>query len=438
MNIKNFSKVLLALVAGAFVMTSCDNNSKEQFPGYSKTEDGLSYKFHVESGDTVKAHLGDLISTYMDYRTDDTVFNSTPKDHPFSLPMMESTYKGDVFSALSMMSAGDSATFMINTDSFFTKTVGAPRPEFLDSNSYFYLDVKVVEIKSQAQIDKEKMEKTKIMAADEVALIEKYIADNKLTISQEGGIYFVKTKKGNGKMATAGSFAKMKIVAKAIGSNKDFIPASDKAIDFEVGTGQLGIGFETALVQLREGDKATFIVPFNMAFGAQGMQQYIAPYATLVFNVEMVKVSSKEQVEAERAKDMKNALAKSAKETKKYLATNKISVKPTPSGLYYIQEVEGNGAQAIVGKKVKVHYTGTLLNGSKFDSSLDRGEPFEFTLGQGQVIPGWDEGIALMKVGGRAKLIIPANLGYGARGAGAAIPPNATLVFEVELLGVGE
>ena len=98
--------------------------------------------------------------------------------------------------------------------------------------------------------------------------------------------------------------------------------------------------------------------------------------------------------------------------------------------------VVGTGIEAIPGKKVTVHYTGTLTSGEKFDSSLDRGEPFVFNLGSGQVIQGWDIGVAGMKVGGKRKLTIPPHLGYGERGAGAAIPPAATLLFEVELLKV--
>jgi FKBP-type peptidyl-prolyl cis-trans isomerase len=112
-----------------------------------------------------------------------------------------------------------------------------------------------------------------------------------------------------------------------------------------------------------------------------------------------------------------------------------------PGGLKYTDTVVGTGAEAKRGEKVTVHYTGWLYNngekGKKFDSSLDRNEPFSFNLGGGQVIPGWDQGVAGMKVGGKRTLIIPANLAYGARGAGGVIPPNATLMFDVELLKVG-
>lgn len=108
----------------------------------------------------------------------------------------------------------------------------------------------------------------------------------------------------------------------------------------------------------------------------------------------------------------------------------------TSSGLQYIDLKVGTGATAQAGQTVTVHYTGWLENGKKFDSSVDRGKPFSFPLGAGRVIKGWDEGVQGMKVGGKRKLIIPSALGYGARGAGGAIPPHATLIFEVELLGV--
>ncbi|MFN6536931.1 MAG: FKBP-type peptidyl-prolyl cis-trans isomerase [Nostoc sp. EkiNYC01] len=112
------------------------------------------------------------------------------------------------------------------------------------------------------------------------------------------------------------------------------------------------------------------------------------------------------------------------------------NVVTTPSGLKYVELKEGTGATPERGQTVEVHYVGTLEDGTKFDSSRDRGQPFKFKIGVGQVIKGWDEGLSTMKVGGRRNLIIPPELGYGSRGAGGVIPPNATLLFDVELLGV--
>ncbi len=126
---------------------------------------------------------------------------------------------------------------------------------------------------------------------------------------------------------------------------------------------------------------------------------------------------------------------KEREEREAYLSEHNITTAPTESGLYYIETLSGTGRQAVAGNTVKVHYEGRLLDGTIFDSSYDRVKPFEFILGDRKVIQGWDEGIAYMKEGGKATLIIPSELGYGARGTGS-IPGYSTLTFDVELIDV--
>lgn len=138
-----------------------------------------------------------------------------------------------------------------------------------------------------------------------------------------------------------------------------------------------------------------------------------------------------EAMAAEKAKiAMEAAKAELAKITEGYTET--------PSGLFYKMDVEGNGVHPQASQMVKVHYTGSLTDGTVFDSSVQRGEPIEFPIGVGRVIPGWDEGIALLSVGAKATLVIPSHLAYGAKGARGVIPPNATLIFEVELIEIAK
>lgn len=161
-----------------------------------------------------------------------------------------------------------------------------------------------------------------------------------------------------------------------------------------------------------------------------GKQEAIA--SELNLNQSAVITQTSSAVQAEKSKLIALDI-NSDKENKTMDLENAVT---TTSGLKYIDVEKGDGATPSKGQAVTVHYTGTLEDGTKFDSSRDRGRPFSFTIGVGQVIKGWDEGVGTMQVGGRRTLIIPPDLGYGSRGAGGVIPPNATLVFDVELLGV--
>jgi len=174
---------------------------------------------------------------------------------------------------------------------------------------------------------------------------------------------------------------------------------------------------------------------FKKLFRMRKLPSFVDTTKDVYFAIKLVGVKTPQQLQAEESVHMTKLRNAESKEREAYLKKNNITVKPSPDGLYFIPEKRGKGPHPKVGDKVSVHYTGYLLNGKKFDSSRDRGKPFEFTLGKHQVIPGWDEGVAMLRKGGTAKLIIPSSLGYGTRNMGP-IPPFSTLVFDVELVKI--
>lgn len=202
--------------------------------------------------------------------------------------------------------------------------------------------------------------------------------------------------------------------------------------------------FEEGFMMMHEGDSAAFIIPadsfFMKTMGMNELPKGISPGTYLKGVFAIKDVVSKQEVEenqkkqmAEQEAAMREMEAKEKNDREKYLTDNKISQMATASGLIYIETKKGSGAKPTANDIVKVHYTGKLLDGTTFDSSVDRGQPVEFPLNQ--VIPGWTEGLQLMAKGGKAKLIVPSTIGYGPRGQGP-IPPFSTLVFDVELIDI--
>lgn len=197
--------------------------------------------------------------------------------------------------------------------------------------------------------------------------------------------------------------------------------------------------FYEGLLMMSAGDSASFICRadsvFKLMFMVRDMPSFVKPKSVVRFDIGLIRFQSQEAYERERQQAIQAMIEESNQALEEFIRTNGITVKPTASGLYYVEHTKGSGQTPRAGQAVRVHYKGTLLDGTKFDSSYDRGQPFEFTLGMGQVIKGWDEGIALMQEGGKAMLILPQHLAYGERQAGS-IPPFSPLVFEVELIEI--
>ncbi len=203
-------------------------------------------------------------------------------------------------------------------------------------------------------------------------------------------------------------------------------------------TSKNGGTIDDAFAMMREGDSAQFIVDaerFFLETKNSEVPEFIKKGNKLIFNIKLVEIFSYDKyIEEKKAADVMTA-EQEQKILKLYLENANITIEPTSTGLYYIEEKAGKGSSPKSGQKVKIHYTGSFISGEIFDSSLKRGEVFEFVIGTNQVIPGMEEGICKMKKGGKATLIIPSNIAYGDQEF-KMIQPFSTLIFEIELINI--
>jgi len=445
--------ITLGAVIATLMITSCS-----KYPGFKKSDSGIFYKFHVKSKDTLKATEGSILTMSIKYRLkiakkDSVLFNSATSPRPFEIDLKKSEFKGDIYEAFGMLHKGDSVTFIVNAKDFFTKTAKYPQlPPGIDSTTALYFDIKLLNIETLVSRQKAEAAKAEKFKSEEPGKIQAYLAKNKVTSTPSAtGVYVITQNPGAGRTIQKTDFVKINLTVYNVEGKKIFSTLDkNKPITFEYGQPFDTKGFDEAVSTMKKGSKATVLVPSSMGFGDKGKKDMsgadiIAPYSPVVYDIEVLDLKTKAENEKAQKEEAANAkkLADEAKAKEpvliqQYIKDNKITAKPTASGLYYIEKVKGKGPNAKAGNKVKVHYTGKLFSGKVFDSSLTRQpvQPFEFTLGQGQVIPGWDEGIALMSAGGKATLIVPSKLGYGDRGAGSDIPAYAPLVFDVELISI--
>ncbi len=401
-----------------------------KYPGFDKTESGLYYKIYHISKDTAKARTGDWVTIEMRYSCmingkDTVLYNSRQSSAPVKFALPPSAYKGDLYEGIRMMAEGDSADFIIGADSLFIKTFKMDqRPPIVDSNSVLNFHVHLVTLDSPEK-----------MKAKEANALYFYIKHNDITVSPtKSGIYIIESVAGQGISIDTGCLVKLHFSVGTIDGQVIFSSLNQGApMQFYYGEKFDTPGIEEAIGTMKKGGKAKVIVPSSMGFGEFGKGNIVSPYTTLIYNVEIVDVQANKSGTAGAtdfvAKDPESRIIE------KFLADNKIKAEPLPSGLYYIEQSKGTGIQAINGKRVKIHYVGTLLNGKKFDSSRDRNEPFVFILGKDKMIPGFEEGIRKMKKGGKAMLIIPSVLAYGNQET-TAFPANSTLIYNIELLDV--
>ena len=270
--------------------------------------------------------------------------------------------------------------------------------------------------------------------AQDIETIEKFLKDNGIKDYQrtESGIFYTKeTVKEDGAEVKPGFNVSVHYTGTLLDGTK-FDSSRDRGapFDFVVGQGRVIKGWDEGLPLYKVGERGKLYIPSPLAYGERAVSAEIVANSILVFDVEIMDAYDPAAKAAALKEEQQAAIAA-------YAAEKGWTLSKTESGLNYVIESQGEGEQAVAGRTVAVHYEGSLLDGTVFDSSFERGNPIEFGLGQGRVIPGWDEGIALLKEGGKGQLLIPSHLGYGGRDVGGGrIPANSILIFRVELVDV--
>jgi FKBP-type peptidyl-prolyl cis-trans isomerase len=281
-------------------------------------------------------------------------------------------------------------------------------------------------------------------AAAALALAAAGCGDGGNWVTTSTGLKYLDVSEGEGPAAKPGDWVDL-LYTGTLANGRQFESAQDRAnpAQYQLGRGQLPVsGLDEGVLGMKVGGKRKLIIPPDLAYKSLGKPPQIPANASLVYVVELVGISAKPKAGRdksgtipERPKVVSEEEIKTGKESEGLTEADKGKKLVTlSSGLKYVDQKVGEGTEAGVGDTVEVHYTGMLTDGKKFDSSHDHNEPLRVVIGRSSVIRGWHEGLQGMKKGGQRKLIIPSDLAYGPRGRPPQIPPNATLVFDIEML----
>jgi len=415
---------IIALICSILLITACNRQSETD--KLDKTPYGLPYKT-LKKGNGPAPEIGNLVSIYSIYKTaNDSVFASgyEPDVITQQFKMEKATQYGDLLDMFSVMHEGDSTEFYLQSDSVYQGL----RPPYIHAGDVVKIIIKMEEValdtgqaggispgqQDQLQID--------------TRLIQNYLAKNNLTGFEkvEDGVFYRIDKKGKGENLKAGQNVKMHYILENLQGKKiDATYDRGEPITVTLGIGQLILGWEEGLRYFNVGSSGELIIPSPLAYGEQGQaQSNIEPNEILVFKIEIIGLY-----------DEVKQLASDAEKIRDYLARGSIKAKQTKEGVYYKITKKGKGPKPESGQTMIIDYTGRLLDGTVFDSSIDRDQPFSFVLGAGQVIQGWEIGLQYFNKGSKGLIFIPSTLAYRDHQVGN-IPPNSVLIFDVQVLDI--
>ena len=434
-------KILNTVATFLLLLTvaSCGEDSISS--GFKKMENGAYMKFYSKGDSEVMPRLKDEATIQMAQYFNDSLLFTTAGDEPMRIVLTESDFVGDVMDGLMMMHVGDSARLMVPADSVLAISMGMEEiPEEYAGKAIYY-DLKLLSIKPFETRDAERKALLDSLKGVEETFLASMHEDANNTVTESGLIVMEKT--GKGKVAKMGEYV-----------NFDFTLCSHKGdtilnsfgvepLEIQYGEDFIGKGFNEALGMVPEGGEMRFVIPSSLAFDSIGYQQFILPYTPLVARLKMNSVMDKatydkRQMEktAKMEAEKNRRMALEEKAISDYIKANGITETPTESGLYILNQVEGQGNVAQWGDEVAVHYVLKNLKGEQLESSYDYERPMYFKIGGGEMIPAIEEALMTMAPGAKATLITPSSLAFGEVDLGETLPAYSPLLIELELVEI--
>lgn len=426
---KKLTLIALALLS----LFSCNRE-------YKKTENGALMKFYEVNKNNEMPEIGDLVLVDVTQKIADSVlFSSETIGEPFEVLIEEPSFVGDFMCALMSMHLNDHASLVFPLDSMFL-SIGEQVPDFVESGTMTEMDIVLKEIVKKEVLEEELRNELISRKNAEVAVLESYYNDDNCTITEDS-LIVLNINKGNGKFAKAGNIMKVYFTFNTLEGDTLLDFTTGKPYELVFGDMALGQGFYEALGLVGKGGKAEFIIPSSLAFGSEGLQDAILPYTPFGLKLEVIDIMTSDEYEAEQKsikekEDADNAkrLKEEPKRIAKYIKDNNITEKPQPSGLYYIEKQAGDGDSVQDGDLVAVHYSIYNLDNQLIESSYDYGQPLPFVYGGDQMIAGIEEAVGYMRVGGKARIIVPSRLGFGDITIDESLPANTPLVIDLEFV----
>ncbi len=430
---KHFVISALVCLSVMMLFTGCT----QKYPGYKKTQSGMYYKFHNCNTSATQPKLTDFLKIEMKcYLHDSLYYDWQGTQHQVYTQLQDPIFAGDLQEAYAMMHVGDSASFYVKADSIAALYYDQdPNAVGLAPEDYFRYEVKLVEVQTEEefQANVEKMKES--MKIEAKRALDEYVVNNNINVTPEpSGVYIIPIEKGKGRCPVKGEkveldFSATLLNGQPVGSTFD----SPEKFSFVLGEGYTIQGWEEIVPKMHLGDRVKAIIPFDMAYGEHSVGE-IPAYANLVYDIKLLKITTAAELHAEAERALKALKEESERAFFDYLKVNNIT-DYTASGLFFAKSLVTEGAQPQKGQTARIKFDASYLDGTPLGDSEQLGGQYDLVIGEGKVLKGLEEGVSLMRVGEKARFVLPYTLAYGANPYGN-IPAYSNLVFDVELLDV--